>query len=69
MFKVSVPLLQIHGDYDELVDMAWGQDTFKQLKALGVQGEFHVMERLGHSINKKGLNIIKDWIEKLLPDL
>ncbi|CAH0716410.1 unnamed protein product, partial [Brenthis ino] len=67
--NVSVPLLQIHGDYDDLVDMAWGQDTFKELKALGVQGEFHVMEQLGHSINKKGLNIIKDWIEKLLPDL
>ncbi|XP_046977471.1 lysophospholipase-like protein 1 isoform X2 [Vanessa cardui] len=64
----NVPLLQIHGDIDDLVPTAWGKNTYNELKALGVQGEFHVMERLGHSINKKGLHIIKDWIEKLLPN-
>ncbi|CAH2103166.1 unnamed protein product [Euphydryas editha] len=67
--NVSVPLLQIHGNADDLVDISWGQATFNELKALGVQGEFYVMERLGHSINKRGLHIIKDWIEKLLPDV
>ncbi|XP_072931056.1 lysophospholipase-like protein 1 isoform X2 [Epargyreus clarus] len=63
------PLLQIHGDSDELVDLSWGQTTFNELKACGVQGEFHIMERLGHSINKRGMNIIKEWLEKRLPDL
>ncbi|CAG4929333.1 unnamed protein product [Parnassius apollo] len=63
------PLLQIHGDGDELVDLSWGQKTFDLLKSLGVSGEFHIMERLGHSINKRGIDLIKDWIEKLLPDV
>ncbi|CAH2234929.1 lysophospholipase-like protein 1 [Pararge aegeria] len=65
----NVPLLQIHGDIDDLVDLSWGQSTFKELQALGVQGEFHIMDRLGHSLNKKGLNIIKDWVERLLPEV
>ncbi|KAI5633141.1 phospholipase/Carboxylesterase domain-containing protein [Phthorimaea operculella] len=62
------PLLQIHGDSDVTVDLKWGVDTFNELKALGVKGEFHTMEKLGHSPNKRGLTIIKEWIEKLLPD-
>lgn len=63
------PLLQIHGDADELVDMKWGQDSFEQLKSLGVQGEFHVQQKLGHSINRRGIAIIKEWIEKHLPEV
>ncbi|XP_068627486.1 acyl-protein thioesterase 1 homolog 1-like [Battus philenor] len=63
------PLLQLHGDIDDLVELSWGQRTFEELKKLGVTGEFHVMERLGHSINKKGMHLIGDWIEKLLPNL
>ncbi|KAM3968560.1 lysophospholipase-like protein 1 [Aphomia sociella] len=63
------PLLQIHGDIDDLVPLAWGQTSFNRVKELGVQGEFHVMERLGHSINKRGMNKIKDWIEKHLPEI
>ncbi|XP_068618787.1 lysophospholipase-like protein 1 [Battus philenor] len=63
------PLLQLHGDIDDLVELSWGQRTFEELKKLGVTGEFHVMERLGHSINKKGMHLIRDWIEKLLPNL
>ncbi|XP_045782251.1 lysophospholipase-like protein 1 [Maniola jurtina] len=67
--NANVPLLQIHGDIDDLVDLTWGQTTFMELQSLGVKGEFHVMERLGHSLNKKGLNIIRDWVEKLLPEV
>lgn len=63
------PLLQIHGDSDDLVDINWGHESYNQLKQLGVQGELFVMEKLGHSINKRGMNIIKAWIEKLLPEI
>lgn len=63
------PFLQLHGDSDDLVNLEWGQSTFNELKSLGVQGEFHVMERLGHSINKRGMIIVKEWIEKLLPEV
>uniref|UniRef100_A0A2A4J2A6 palmitoyl-protein hydrolase n=1 Tax=Heliothis virescens TaxID=7102 RepID=A0A2A4J2A6_HELVI len=63
------PLLQIHGDSDDLVFLEWGQETFNRLKELGVPGEFHIMERLGHSINKRGTRTIKEWIEKHLPEI
>ncbi|XP_059045849.1 lysophospholipase-like protein 1 [Achroia grisella] len=63
------PLLQLHGDSDDLVHFPWGQSTYNQVKELGVQGEFHVLERLGHSINKRGMNIIKEWVEKHLPEI
>ncbi|KOB67147.1 Lysophospholipase-like protein 1 [Operophtera brumata] len=70
LFFFSVPpLLQLHGDADDLVDMKWGQYTFEQLKALGIQGEFRVQSKLGHSINRRGMITIKEWIEKLLPEL
>lgn len=63
------PLLQVHGDIDDLVPLRWGQHTHQQLKNLGVSGEFHILERLGHSINKRGMDIIKQWIEKRLPEI
>ncbi|CAH1647770.1 unnamed protein product [Spodoptera littoralis] len=63
------PLLQIHGDIDDLVDLSWAKDTFNLLKEHGVQGEFHIMERLGHSLNRRGVRLIKDWIEKHLPEM
>lgn len=69
-FSFTVPpLLQMHGDIDDLVPIEWGQTTFKQLTNLGVQGDFHILNRLGHSINKQGMRIIKEWIEKHLPEI
>ncbi|CAH2035176.1 unnamed protein product, partial [Iphiclides podalirius] len=32
------PLLQIHGDSDDLVDLSWGQKTFNELRTVGVTG-------------------------------
>ncbi|VVC86218.1 lysophospholipase-like protein 1 [Leptidea sinapis] len=63
------PLLQIHGNSDDLVHFSWGENTFSQLKSLGVPGEFHVLDKLGHSINRRGLNLIKAWINKHLPEI
>ncbi|XP_053624459.1 lysophospholipase-like protein 1 isoform X2 [Plodia interpunctella] len=62
------PLLQVHGDSDEMVPLTWGQQTFEQVQQLGVKGEFHILERLGHSLNKSGIAKIKKFIEKHLPD-
>ncbi|XP_075991240.1 lysophospholipase-like protein 1 [Anticarsia gemmatalis] len=63
------PLLQVHGDIDDLVPAKWGQVTYERLKDIGVNGEFHILERLGHSLNRRGMNIIKEWIEKHLPEI
>ncbi|XP_013189181.1 lysophospholipase-like protein 1 isoform X2 [Amyelois transitella] len=62
------PFLQLHGDSDEMVYLKWGQQTYNQLKELGVKGEFVILERLGHSINKRGMARIKDFIDKYLPE-
>ncbi|KAG7297053.1 hypothetical protein JYU34_019986 [Plutella xylostella] len=61
------PLLQLHGDSDELVPVEWGISTHDRLKELGVQGDFQVLQKLGHSINTRGMHHIKEFIEKLLP--
>ncbi|XP_063392757.1 lysophospholipase-like protein 1 [Cydia fagiglandana] len=63
------PLLQCHGDNDDVVPMEWGKTTYNELKTLGAPIQFHVLERLGHQINKRGLNLIRDFIEKHLPDV
>lgn len=65
----KAPLIQLHGGSDDLVDLAWGQATFEHLKQLGVSGEFHVLEKLGHSINKRGMHLIKSFVEKHLPEI
>ncbi|XP_041987116.1 lysophospholipase-like protein 1 isoform X1 [Aricia agestis] len=62
------PLFQVHGDSDMMVDLSWGHYTHDTLTSHGVQGEFHVLQKLGHSLNKRGMNMIKDWIDKILPD-
>lgn len=61
--------MQLHGDSDELVDFSWGQTTFNELQALGVKVEFHALPRLGHSINKRGMTLIKEFVEKHLPEI
>ncbi|XP_028035472.1 lysophospholipase-like protein 1 [Bombyx mandarina] len=62
------PLLQIHGNQDDLVPLKWGEETYQKLKSLGIQGSFFVQERLGHSLNRRGIKIIKDWIDEKLPN-
>ncbi|CAH2985348.1 unnamed protein product [Chilo suppressalis] len=63
------PLLQLHGNRDTMVQLVWGQSTFENLKKLGVKGEFHILDRLDHSINKRGMNIIKKFVEEQLPPI
>lgn len=63
------PLFQAHGDVDDLVPLKWGETTHQLLKEGGVQGDFHVMERVGHSINRRATLMLKAWIEAHLPEL
>ncbi|XP_049884793.1 lysophospholipase-like protein 1 isoform X2 [Pectinophora gossypiella] len=62
------PLLQVHGNRDTLVELKWGKETFNQLKSLGVKGEFHVLDKVDHSISRKSMELIKDWVTKVLPE-
>lgn len=61
-------MLQIHGEGDDLVDIKWGENTFRRLKSLGVDGTFISIPKLDHQINKRGMLKIKEFIEMLLPE-
>lgn len=63
------PLFMCHGNRDSLVDLSWGQNTFQELKKLGVDGEFHVIHNAMHELKKTEILKLIDWINKTLPPL
>lgn len=62
------PLLQFHGEADELVRYEWGKDTFSHLQKFGVTGEFISVPNIGHSINRNMAQTVREWICKVLPE-
>ncbi|XP_002732983.1 lysophospholipase-like protein 1 [Saccoglossus kowalevskii] len=65
---ISPPLLQCHGTEDPLVLPAWGKATQKELKKLGVSCQYHVFKHMFHEMNKEEILLLKDFIEKYLPE-
>lgn len=63
------PLFYAHGDLDDLVDLKWGQETFKQLQERGVKGQFHVFEHTFHELKKKEIDSLFAWINDLIPNV
>ncbi|XP_041352716.1 lysophospholipase-like protein 1 [Gigantopelta aegis] len=57
-----VPLFQFHGKKDCLVMYEWGEDSFQKLKSLGVEGQFHTLSHLQHELNRKEIELLKQWI-------
>ncbi|KAL8567679.1 hypothetical protein ACOMHN_008987 [Nucella lapillus] len=62
------PLLQFHGEEDDLVVYDWGQATHSKLKSLGVKGEFVSLPQLTHTMNASMAKSARDWIAKVLPE-
>ena len=58
-----------HGLVDPLVLPEWGKKTFDELKSLGVDGQFHTFPNMYHELRKQELKLLKDWIEKTLPNV
>jgi predicted esterase len=56
-----------HGDRDTLVPHEWGEHTFKTLKQLGVNGEFHTIPNALHELKEKELQQLCEWINQCLP--
>jgi predicted esterase len=56
-----------HGNRDTLVPHEWGEHTFKQLRQLGVDGEFHTIPNTLHEMKEKELRQLYKWINKHLP--
>uniref|UniRef100_A0A3Q3MPM2 palmitoyl-protein hydrolase n=1 Tax=Labrus bergylta TaxID=56723 RepID=A0A3Q3MPM2_9LABR len=61
------PLLQCHGDDDELVLHRWGADTSELLTKSGMSSSFHSFSGLNHQLSRPELELVKDWILTRLP--
>jgi len=64
----SLPELKMfHGDSDSLVPSEWGEESFKKLNELGVQGDFTILKNTFHELKKRELLDLQTWIWKKLP--
>lgn len=62
-------LIMFHGDRDSLVPIAWGQQTYDELVALGVRGDFRPVRNALHELKVNQMVELQDWILKMLPPL
>ncbi|CAD7089069.1 unnamed protein product [Hermetia illucens] len=61
-------LLMFHGDRDSLVPAEWGEETFNELKKLGVNGDFHLLKNAMHELKAKQMMQLQEWINRILPE-
>jgi predicted esterase len=54
---------------DDLVPLEDGQETFKNLTSLGVNGDFIIEEYADHSSTKSELQGVYSWIKEILPEI
>lgn len=62
------PLIQFHGASDDLVPIEWGKETFDNLKAAGVDGQFIELKNTHHEATREMIQSFKNWTLKVLPD-
>jgi len=61
--KMDTPILQCHGDADQVVPIGWGQQTTKHLQELGFKkSAFKKYSNLGHAYAEDELDDINDFI-------
>lgn len=65
---IETPLYMCHGDRDTLVPIEWGRETFENLSALGVKGEFVPLRNTLHELKKNEILGLFDWLTKILPE-
>lgn len=66
--NVHPPLYMCHGDRDTMVPSVWGEETFKNLTSLGVNGEFVSVRNCLHEMKKRELEDLLKWIDKVIND-
>eukprot|EP00929_Paragymnodinium_shiwhaense_P107441 TRINITY_DN73541_c0_g1_i1.p1 TRINITY_DN73541_c0_g1~~TRINITY_DN73541_c0_g1_i1.p1 ORF type:complete len:197 (-),score=35.78 TRINITY_DN73541_c0_g1_i1:21-611(-) len=67
---LTTPVLQCHGDSDQVVRLDVGLQTKEFLRAAGCsQAHFKLYQDLGHSINDEELDDIEEWMKTTLPPL
>ena len=64
--KLHTPVLQCHGDSDEMISFERGQLTANLLKDLVKEHTFMKFPYMGHECNEEELSCVKDFINKTL---
>jgi len=64
----DTPVLQVHGDADQVVQLRWGQLTFQLLESKGLLKNhlFRTYRGLGHDINNEVMDDVKDFLAEIL---
>jgi len=62
----DTPVLQAHGDADQVVQHKWGQLSFQLLESLLNKHEFRTYQGLGHDINYEEMDCVKKFLEEIL---
>lgn len=60
--------LQYHGTEDGLVPLKWGEETYTNLKELGVNGRFIQLNGADHELVESEIKSFRDWILGILPE-
>ncbi|KAL0101366.1 hypothetical protein PUN28_018886 [Cardiocondyla obscurior] len=64
----KVPLVQYHGTIDTLVPIEWGEESFKNLKDLGVNVKFTPVQNIEHELSREEIQSWKKWLLDIVPD-
>lgn len=65
----STPVLQCHGNKDNLISFDWGLNTNSIVKRIFQHVDFKSYKELGHWVTKKEFDDIQKFIDKVLPSL
>lgn len=66
---LETPLYMCHGDRDTLIPISWGQQTYKNLTKIGINGKFIPVKNTMHELKKNEIEGLFQWIENILPSL
>lgn len=58
------PLYMCHGERDTMVPIKWGEETYKNLTSLGINGEFLNVRNCLHEMKRDELEGLLSWINK-----
>ncbi|WP_372738656.1 alpha/beta hydrolase [Neptunomonas sp.] len=62
---LSMPLLSLHGEYDDVVPLALGESAVMQLKQKGYQPDWQTF-KMAHEVSVESLEVLGRWIAKRL---
>jgi len=65
--NAATPILQCHGDADQVVAYQFGVSTHNALKALGCDAELKTYRGMGHSAVPSELVAVQEFVRRVLP--